>query len=111
MTAPLRHYQPRASSGGTCRVRYARRLLVRASPRTVRTSSAQNWRTSVRVTEAVPSRGGLFFPKLVGGLVAQPDEVYALVDECALLRRVPSSSPRDDEDGASPGCLRRSGTG
>ncbi|WP_327175992.1 hypothetical protein OG599_12125 [Streptomyces sp. NBC_01335] len=45
------------------------------------------WRTSVWASEAVRALGARFFPELAEGwLVAQPDEVFALLDECALVR-------------------------
>ncbi|MGW2279471.1 hypothetical protein [Streptomyces sp. NPDC001770] len=45
------------------------------------------WRTSVWASEAVRELGARFFPALAEGwLVAQPEEVAELLDECALLR-------------------------
>ncbi|MFD6533287.1 hypothetical protein [Streptomyces sp. NPDC060184] len=45
------------------------------------------WRTTVWGAEAVRALGARFFPELAEGwLVAQPDEVVELLDECVLLR-------------------------
>ncbi|MGW2839853.1 hypothetical protein ACWCWD_18895 [Streptomyces sp. NPDC001493] len=45
------------------------------------------WRTRVWASEAVRALGARFFPELAEGwLVAQPDEVAELLDECALVR-------------------------
>lgn len=50
-------------------------------------AGAESWRTCVWGSRAVRDLGARFFPELVEGwLVAQPDEVFELLDECALLR-------------------------
>ncbi|MCX5397277.1 hypothetical protein [Streptomyces sp. NBC_00102] len=68
------------------------------------------WRTAVWGAEAVRALGARFFPRLVGGwLVAQPDEVIGLLDECALLRRSLAPIARGTAQGDCPDGVRAIG--
>ncbi|MFF7362397.1 hypothetical protein [Streptomyces sp. NPDC008125] len=73
-------------------------------------AGAESWRTAVWVFEAVRSLGARFFPLLATGhLVAQPDEVSCLLDECGLQRRNLALITRGTAQGVGPDSLRAIG--
>ncbi|WP_328721471.1 hypothetical protein OHT52_19520 [Streptomyces sp. NBC_00247] len=73
-------------------------------------AGTESWRESVWGSPAVRSLGARLFPRVLDGwLVARPDEVVELLDECALLRANLVLIARGVVGGASPDSLRSVG--